>query len=217
MTVDVKICGIKTPEALEAALDAGAAYIGFVFFPKSPRHISLEEAANLVAQTKGRAKSVALLVNPSDDEINGIVETVDPDIIQLHGNESPSRVLQIKALANRPILKAIGIATAEDSKTAEQYDELADMILFDAKPTDTKQAELPGGNGIAFDWQLIADLGETRQFMLSGGLNPDNVQEAIERTGAKAVDVSSGVEISKGNKDPELIRRFIIAAHKERK
>lgn len=212
MSVDVKICGITSKEALDAALDGGAAYVGFVFYPPSPRNIDIEIAAELRSACRSRAKAVALFVDPTDDELRSVMDAVDPDTIQLHGNETPDRVDEIRRLFGKPIIKAVPIASNEDAAAAEAYRPYTDIILFDAKPPKVGENQLPGGNGVAFDWESIAQLGKTKEFMLSGGLNPDNVAAAIELTGASAVDVSSGVEIARGQKDPALIRRFLQAA-----
>lgn len=209
MTTKAKICGIKTEAALDAAIDGGADYIGLVFFPKSPRHLDLATAAALAAKARGRVKVVALLVDPDDAHAIDVAAKVDPDIIQLHGHETPERVRALSALTNRPFLKAVSVATAEDALSAANYDGIADMILFDAKPP--KGASLPGGNGLAFDWRALEPVKGRRDFMLSGGLTPDNVADAIRLTGAAAVDVSSGVETAPGQKSPELIRRFLRA------
>lgn len=209
MTTKAKICGIKTEAALDAAIDGGADYIGLVFFPKSPRHLDLATAAALAAKARGRVKVVALLVDPDDAHAIDVAAKVDPDIIQLHGHETPERVRALSSLTNRPFLKAVSVATAEDALSAANYDGIADMILFDAKPP--KGASLPGGNGLAFDWRALEPVKGRRDFMLSGGLTPDNVADAIRLTGAAAVDVSSGVETAPGQKSPELIRRFLRA------
>lgn len=212
MNTKVKICGLRTPEALEAALDAGADYFGLVFYGPSPRNVDHDAAHKLVVAGRSRAKSVALLVNPDDDEVRRILEEVDPDIIQLHGNESPERVAQIKRLANKPIMKAILVETADDVAAAHTYDDAADIILYDAKAPNDATDALPGGNGIPFNWQALKGVKGRESFMLSGGLNPDNVAAAIAATGAPVVDVSSGVERMPGEKDLDLIRKFISAA-----
>jgi phosphoribosylanthranilate isomerase len=208
----VKICGLKSSDALEAALNGGADYIGLVFFPRSPRHLDLETAARLARSARGRARIVALLVDPEDELVLDVLEQVSPDIVQLHGSETPERVAAIGRKAKLPILKAIKVETAADAVEALRYQGAADIILFDAKAP--KGAPVPGGNGIAFDWRALENvrgrLGE--RWMLSGGLTPENVAEAIRLTGAPAVDVSSGVETSPGEKSPDLIRRFLHAA-----
>lgn len=219
MTAIVKICGIKTEAALDAALDGGADYIGLVFYPRSPRHVEAETARLLAERVRGRgevpaladrhAEIVALAVDPSDAALDAIVEAACPDVIQLHGNETPERVREIAPRFEGRVLKAIKVETADDVDRARAYEGAA-RILFDAKPPP---GALPGGNGAAFDWRLLSGAHEfAPYFMLSGGLNPQNVAEAILVTGAAAVDVSSGVETRPGEKDPELIRRFIRAA-----
>ena len=194
MNAKVKICGLRTPEALEAALDAGADYFGLVFYGPSPRNVDHETAHELAEAGRGRARSVALLVNPDDDAVRRVVDEVDPDIIQLHGNESPERVAQIKQIAQKPVMKAITVGSADDVAQARVYDGAADIILYDAKAPDDLADALPGGNGVPFDWKALRDVKGRGSFMLSGGLNPDNVASAIAATGAAIVDVSSGVE-----------------------
>ena len=212
MTVDVKICGLKTEAALEAALAAGADYVGLVFHEQSPRNLDLATARRLAQKARGRAKVVALLVDPDDDRVGEIVAAVAPDLIQLHGHETPQRVGEIKRLAARPLMKAVKVASAADAQAALGYQGVADVILFDAKAPEDRAGVLPGGNGIAFDWQVLESVRGKLPFMLAGGLTPVNVGEAIRLTGAKAVDVSSGVESRPGEKDVELIRRFLRAA-----
>jgi phosphoribosylanthranilate isomerase len=210
MATKVKICGLKTEAALEAALAAGADYVGLVFFPESPRNVAPETAGVLAARARGRAGIVALMVDPDDALIERVVSAADPDIIQLHGNETPQRVGEIARRWGRPVMKAIKIATAEDASAASGYRGAADLILFDAPaPADSTR---PGGNGAPFDWRALAGVDGKLSYVLSGGLTPDNVAEAIRVTGAKIVDVSSGVESRPGEKDPELIRRFLRAA-----
>jgi phosphoribosylanthranilate isomerase len=206
----VKICGISTPDALDAALGAGADLIGFVRYPKSPRLVSLDQGGMLSARAKGRALRVALLVDPDDAELAATVMALDPDILQLHGSGTPERVAEIRARFGRPVMKAVGIADAGDLATVSAYGGV-ERILLDAKPPKTAGA-LPGGNGLAFDWSLLAGVDPGVSFMLSGGLDPDNVAQAIELTGARAVDVSSGVERRPGDKDPARIEAFVRAA-----
>ena len=210
MTTEVKICGLRSEPALDAALAGGADYVGFVFYPRSPRNIEPAAARALADKARGRAKIVALLVDPDDALLDDVIATVAPDIVQLHGAETPGRVGEIARRYGKPVMKAVAIATADDVTTALEYAGHADRILFDAKPLPGET--LPGGNGIAFDWQALAGLEGRVDFMLAGGLTPDNVGEAIRLTGARAVDVSSGVESRPGEKDPDLIRRFIQAA-----
>ncbi len=210
MTTQVKICGLKTPEMLDAALDAGADYVGLVFFAPSPRNVELASAQRLAERARTRARIVALMVDPSDELVQEVVAAVSPDLVQLHGNETPARVAAIRTAIGRPVIKAIKVETAADAEQALLYDGKADLILFDAKAP--KDAVLPGGNGVAFDWALLDAVKERVAFMLSGGLTPDNVQEAIRATTPLAVDVSSGVERRPGEKDAGLIRSFISAA-----
>ena len=207
----VKICGLSTPETLEAALDAGADLVGFVRFPKSPRHVSLDLGRDLSRQARGRALRVVLLVDADDAAIADAVEALDPDLLQLHGRESPERAAAIRSRFGRPVLKAIGIADASDLAALGPYAGGVDHLLLDAKPPRTSGA-LPGGNGLSFDWRLLNGLDPGLSFMLSGGLNPGNVAEAVRLTGPRAVDVSSGVESGPGVKDPGKIEAFVKAA-----
>jgi phosphoribosylanthranilate isomerase len=210
MHTKVKICGLKTEAALEAALDGGADYVGFVFFPPSPRNVGLATAKLLAGKARSRAKVVALMVDPPDDLIGEVATVVAPDILQLHGKETPERVTAIRARWGIPVMKAVPVDTADDARAALPYRPTADLILFDARaPVDSTR---PGGNGAPFDWRALIGVADDVAFVLSGGLTPDNVEEAIRITGAKIVDVSSGVEIRPGEKDPELIRRFLRAA-----
>jgi phosphoribosylanthranilate isomerase len=206
----VKICGLSTPETLDAALDAGADLVGFVSFPKSPRHVELDRGRTLALRAKGRAQRVALVVDPEDGALAALVAALDPDLIQLHGSETPERVAAIRARFGRPVMKAVGIAEAADLDAVAAH-RGCDRLLLDAKPPRSADA-LPGGNGLAFDWRLLAGLDPGLRFMLSGGLNPDNVAAAIRLTGAGAVDVSSGVESRPGAKDPAKIEAFVKAA-----
>lgn len=207
----IKICGLSTPETLAAALDAGADMVGFVRFAKSPRHVTLGLGHRLALQAKGRAQRVVLLVDPGDEEIAQAVEAINPDLIQLHGHESPARVAEIRSMVGRPVMKAFGIAEKGDLAALLPYASEIEHILLDAKPPRNAGA-LPGGNGISFDWTLLNGLDPALPIMLSGGLNPDNVAEAIRLTRPKAVDVSSGVESGPGQKDPARIEAFVKAA-----
>ena len=210
MPTKVKICGLKTEAALEAALAGGADYVGLVFFPPSPRNVTLAVAKALAAEARGRARIVALMVDPDDALIAQVVASVAPDLIQLHGHETQARVAEIRARWGISVMKAVPVETAEDAHAARQFSPVADLILFDARaPADSAR---PGGNGAPFDWRTLLGVTEGMPFVLSGGLTPDNVAEAIRLTGATTVDVSSGVESSPGEKDPELIRRFLRAA-----
>ena len=212
MTPVVKICGLSTPATLDAALDAGADMVGFVFFSKSPRHIDWATARALGRQAKGRAKIVALSVDADDDTLKRIADALAPDLLQLHGRETPARVKQIGELFARPTMKAIGVAARVDLAQAEAYANVADLLLIDAKPP--KDAVLPGGNGRPFDWSLTRDFHAAVPWLLSGGLEPDSVAAAIALSGARGVDVSSGVESAPGVKDPAKIRAFIAAARR---
>lgn len=208
MTLEIKICGLKTDEAVEAALSAGADLIGFVFFPKSPRNVSLDEAVRLAGPARGRAKIVALVVDADEEALAAIASRLAPDLLQLHGHESPERVAAIRAATGIAVMKALPIADRADLERVPAHAAVADRILFDAKPPKTPEA-LPGGNGLSFDWRLVADLDPGRPVMLSGGLTPETVAEAIATTGLSAIDVSSGVESAPGVKDPARIRAFI--------
>jgi phosphoribosylanthranilate isomerase len=210
--VKIKICGVRTKQIAEIAIAAGADYLGMVFYEPSPRHVSLEQAAELVAAIGERLPVVAVVVDPEDAFIDRVVELVGPDYLQLHGNESPERVAAIKVRSELPVIKAVPVASADDVERASTYAEIADMILFDAKSSVPGGA--PGGTGQSFDWKLLTDPNVTRPFGLSGGLNPDNVEAAIDETKPDLVDVSSGVETAPGEKDEDLIRDFIRAARR---
>lgn len=209
---DTKICGIKTSEALEAAISGGADFIGLVLHPKSPRNMPLQTAAALAGMARGRTAVVVLLVDPTDERLAEVVASVAPDFIQLHGTESPERVAAIRAAHRIPIIKAIGVREEADVTRAMAYlkpGRCADLLLFDAQPP--QNAERSGGHGIPFDWSILAAVPMDTPYLLAGGLNPQNVREAIRLTGAPAVDVSSGVETAPGEKSPELIGRFLQA------
>jgi phosphoribosylanthranilate isomerase len=212
MTTKVKICGLRTRPALDAALAGGADFLGFVFYAPSPRNIAPASARDLVQAARGRARTVALLVDPDDALLDLIVTDVDPDLIQLHGHESTERVSEIVSRFARPIIKAVAVQTAGEVDAALAYKNIAELILFDAKAPASLRGALPGGNGLAFDWHLLECVSGKLDFMLSGGLTPANVSEAIRLTHPFAVDVSSGVETAPGEKSPELIRRFLAAA-----
>ncbi len=208
----VKICGLSTPETIETGLQCGANWIGFVFFPKSPRHVDYGKAKELVGPVRGKASIVALTVNASDDELEAIDQSINPDIWQLHGAETPERIQQIKKRYGRPVMKALSIRDKEDLAPIPLYEAVCDILLFDAKPPRDMNTELPGGNGITFDWRLIQNLKLKKPFVLSGGLNPDNVAEAIRLTRPQGVDVSSGIESAPGIKDRQKIMDFVHAA-----
>ncbi|HZA01387.1 MAG TPA: phosphoribosylanthranilate isomerase [Hyphomicrobiaceae bacterium] len=211
MVTKVKICGLKTAEAVAAAVAGGADYVGFVFYEPSPRNIAPEVARALARQVRGRAQVVALFVDPDDSLLDKVVAEVNPDLIQLHGGETPERVAAIRQRCGRPVMKAVRVETRADAEVALQYLDAADLIVFDAKAPASFQELLPGGNGMAFDWRALLGIRDKVPFMLSGGLTPENVAEAIRLTTAEAVDVSSGVEVRPGEKDPERIRRFLAA------
>ena len=212
MAVKVKICGIKTPEALQAALAAGADFVGLNFYPPSPRSLPPDVAAELAELGRDHTAIVALVVDAEDAFIDEIVRKVDPDFLQLHGSETPERAAEIVQRWGKPVIKAIKVETAEDAAGALAYADIAALILFDAKAPKSLIGALPGGNGLAFDWHLLDDVKDRVPFMLSGGLTPENVGGAIAATGADIVDVSSGVETAPGIKSPDLIRQFIDAA-----
>lgn len=206
----VKICGLRSPEAVAAAVGAGAAYLGFVFFPKSPRHVTLAEAAALAVEVPPGVAKVALVVDADDAALDALTATVPVDMIQLHGREDPARVREVRARWGLPVMKAVGIAGAGDLAKIDLYAGVADQLLIDAKPPEG--ADLPGGNGLAFDWRLLAGRRWPVPWMLAGGLTPGNVAEAVRLTGARQVDVSSGVESAPGVKDAGLVRAFVAAA-----
>jgi phosphoribosylanthranilate isomerase len=210
MSLLVKICGLSTRETLDVALGAGADMVGFVFFPPSPRHLSLETARELGRQAKGRAAKVALTVDADDATLANIVETLQPDLLQLHGKETVARLRDIKQKFGLPVMKALPVETAADLAPLAGYAAVADRILFDARAP--KEATRPGGLGAVFDWHLLEKLDLQLPFMVSGGLHVGNVAEAVRATRTGGVDVSSGVERSPGVKDPEMIRAFIRAA-----
>ncbi|MDU8926014.1 phosphoribosylanthranilate isomerase [Alisedimentitalea sp. MJ-SS2] len=210
MNIKVKICGLSKPDDVAAVVNSGAAYCGFVFFPKSPRNVDIETARTLALDVPMGLAKVALVVNPDNALLDRICETVPIDMLQLHGSESPERVAEIKARYGLPVMKAVGVADPADLAALETYSAVADQLLVDAKPP--KEADLPGGNGLSFDWRLIAGRDWPVPWMLAGGLTPENVAEAIALTGARQVDVSSGVERAPGQKDAGLIQAFVTAA-----
>lgn len=210
MTVEIKICGLTTPDAIAAALDAGADMIGFVFFEKSPRFVAPEAAARLAEPARGRARIVALSVDDDDARLDRIVATLAPDLIQLHGRETPQRCAAVRARTGRPVMKALGVAERGDLAVVPAYAGACDRLLIDAKPP--KDARLPGGNGVAFDWRLVEGFSPGVPWLLSGGLTPENVAEAVRLTQARGVDVSSGVERAPGVKDAAKIAAFVRAA-----
>ncbi len=220
MTALAKICGIRTVDVLDASIAGGADFVGFVFYPRSPRNVSLAEAGDLAARARlqgdrrqgdRRVRTVALTVDADDALLADIVAAMEPDLVQLHGAETPERVADITSRFGVGTMKAISVETAADVGKADAYKSVCDRILFDAKAPKGMSGALPGGNGLSFDWRLMAGVAERMDFMLSGGLNPDNVAAAIRLTGAWAVDVSSGVEDSPGEKSTALIARFLQA------
>ena len=210
MGIEIKICGLKTASTLEAALEAGADLVGFVHFPKSPRHVALADLPALAAQVRRRALTVALTVDADDAALAAVIAALDPDILQLHGSESPERVAAIRAAFGRPVMKALPVARRADLAVVPAFAAVADRLLFDAKPAPDDL--LPGGNGRPFDWTLLAGLDASRPVMLSGGLDADNVAQALAVARVDGVDVSSGVEDAPGVKSPDKIRAFIAAA-----
>ncbi len=215
MPLLVKICGLSTEASIEAAITAGADLVAFNFHPRSPRYVTLERAAELAALARGRAEIVALVVNAGDDGLSAIRSTVEPDSWQFHGDETPERVRDARAVWGLPVMKAIGVSGASDLGALGSFAPVADRLLLDAKPP--KDAAYPGGHGQPFDWRVLSALPPHRPFMLSGGLTPENVGEAIRLVrgfglNLLGVDVSSGVESAPGIKDPTRIRAFVAAA-----
>ena len=207
--VAVKICGVTQPNDVHAVAQAGAVYCGFVFFPKSPRNVSFQQAAAMAVEAPIGLAKVALTVNADDAFLDALTAAVPLDMLQLHGNETPERVTQVKARYGLPVMKAVGVADATDLPALDVYMKVADQILVDAKPP--KDADLPGGNGLTFDWRLIAGRRWTVPWMLAGGLTAENVVEAITMTGARQIDLSSGVESAPGVKDAVMIDGFMAA------
>ncbi len=210
MAVQVKICGLNSMAAVDAALAAGADFAGLVFHSRSPRHLALDQGAALAARLRGRSQIVALLCDPDDAQLHSVLKAVIPDFIQLHGQEIPARIAQVRALSGKPVIKALSVADAADFAQLPAMEDVADMILFDAKAPAS--ATRPGGHGVSFDWQLLRTQTIRRPWFLAGGLNPENVSRAIQISSAGLVDVSSGVETSPGVKSPDLIHSFITAA-----
>ncbi|MFN3558336.1 MAG: phosphoribosylanthranilate isomerase [Brevundimonas sp.] len=204
-----KICGLTTPETLDAALTGGAAFVGAVVFPKSPRHIEPLHAATLFARARGKAQVVAVTVDADDALLTEIALILKPDLIQLHGSETPERAARVRTLTGAGIIRALSVRTAADIDAAAPWETVADHLMFDAKPPEG--SALPGGVGASFDWTLLADRSFSRPWFLAGGLNPDNVAGAVRISGAPLVDVSSGVESAPGVKDPARIAAFLHA------
>ena len=212
MSIAAKICGLSSEAALAASVEGGAAYLGFVFYPPSPRAVSPARAAALCAAVPSGVRRVGLFVDAEDDAIRAVLDLAPIDLLQFHGDESPDRVAEVKMRFRRPVMKVIAVAAPDDVLAAAPYEAVADMLLFDAKPPQRADA-LPGGNGLAFDWLLIAGRKWRLPWMLSGGLTAMLLPEAVRISGAGAVDVSSGVERRPGDKDPERIREFLRVAH----
>jgi phosphoribosylanthranilate isomerase len=210
--VEAKICGIGSEEAMAAALEGGAALVGLVFYPRSPRHVDLDRASVLARQAKGKATVTGLLVDADDATIKQILAHVPLDLLQLHGSENPRRVAEIRQRSSLPVMKVLKVAGEEDIAAADPYIEVVDRLLFDAKPPKDMKSALPGGNALSFDWQLLAGKRWPRPWMLSGGLHAGNLAEAVKTSGARAVDVSSGVERKPGVKDTSRIHAFLRAA-----
>ncbi len=220
MTLEIKLCGLSTAHTVQAAQRAGADFIGFVLYPKSPRAVTPEQARALIAagraDTPGKAQTVALVVDADDAELGTIMDKMAPDWIQAHGAETPERVAAVAALTARPVIKAIAVESPEDLARAKTYEHVAGRLLFDAKPPRASDSpagsSLPGGNGLCFDWRLLAGHSFTTPWLLAGGLAPDTVGEAVGLTGAPGVDVSSGIEIARGVKSVDKIRAFVAKA-----
>ncbi|WP_157014299.1 phosphoribosylanthranilate isomerase [Mesorhizobium xinjiangense] len=209
MSLEIKICGLKSPDAVAAALDGGASHVGFIFFQKSPRNVTPGEAGRLREAARGRGRAVAVTVNADDAFLDAVVDAMAPDILQLHGKESPERVGEVKARYGLPVMKAFAVSEPGDLAAIEPYLGAADRFLFDAKPP--KGSQLPGGNGVAFDWRMLAGLDPDVDYMLSGGLNAANIGDALRLAAPNGIDVSSGVESAPGVKDAALIEELFRA------
>lgn len=209
--LEIKVCGLSTNESIDAVIEGGATHLGFIFFEKSPRHISIEQARTLSNHAGNRILKVAVSVNADDEYMADMVEAMQPDILQLHGSESVDRIKQLQSKYSLPVMKAFAISEVSDFEKVMPYIGIADKFLFDAKPPEN--SELPGGNGVAFDWEIMDALPKNVPYMLSGGLDASNVCEAVERSGAKAVDISSGVEGAAGVKNIKLIEEFLATCH----
>jgi phosphoribosylanthranilate isomerase len=212
MNIKAKICGLNHPAAVAAAVAGGASHVGFVFYPPSPRSIDPLKAASLAAGVPAGIVKVGLFVDASDEDIDRTLSEAPLDMLQLHGDETPRRVKDVRRKFGKPVMKALRVASAADIAAADEYLPAVDWLLFDAKPPPEMKNALPGGNAISFDWSLIAGRGWSKPWMLSGGLNLGNLADAVRITGAKAVDVSSGVEDSPGRKNPEKIAAFLKLA-----
>ena len=214
MPIEVKLCGLNTPEAMDAAVSAGADMIGLNFYPPSPRAVTTEEGARLAQRAGARVRKAGLLVNPDDELLIRVTQSVPLDLLQLHGAIPPERVAEIRARFGLPVMLALPIAREEDFEAVAPFEPVADRFLFDAKPPKTMKDALPGGNAISFDWQLLAGRSFRRPWMLAGGLTTENVAQAVEISGAKAVDTASGVEEAPGKKSVEKIKAFVEAARR---
>lgn len=212
MAIEAKICGLRTPEAIETAIAGGAAFIGLVFYAKSPRYLTPEAAGALSRPVAGKVGRVGLIVDANDAEIAAILTACPLDMLQLHGKETPERVAEIRAKFSHPVMKVLSVATAEDIASARAYEDVADRLLFDAKPPKNMAAALPGGNAVSFDWNLLAGQAFRRPWMLAGGLTVTNLAEAVRTSGARAVDTSSGVEDQPGVKNLQKIKDFLKLA-----
>lgn len=224
-TPDVKICGLSTPETLQTAIESGARFVGFVFYPPSPRNISFDTAFELARQVPTGVRTTALFVDPDDILLERVLTGIQIDLVQLHGNETPERITEIKNRFHIPVMKAIRVATPDDLKDIEAYEKVADWLLFDTKVealpsnqpiSQSASQPLPGGTGQSFDWNLLKDKTFQKPWMLGGGLNADNIGEALSTLSPTAVDISSGVESAPGIKDPEKIKTFIAAVKSAR-
>ncbi len=211
--VQAKICGLNDPVSVKSAVESGADYIGMVFYEPSPRSVSPKEAAQLTKAVPPTVKIVGLFVNPDNALIRSVLDTVKLDMIQLHGSETPERVEEIKATFSTSVMKALKIAEKADFLSIKAYENVADMLLFDAKAPKNMENALPGGNGLVFDWRMLTDVSLSLPWMLAGGLDAENVREAVTISGAPCVDTSSGVEIKPGQKDPAAISRFVKTVH----
>jgi len=214
MALDIKICGLKTDEALAAALAGGASHVGFIFFAKSPRYVDPTEAGRLRQAARGKASAVAVTVDAGDAFLDEMVAKMSPDMLQLHGSETPERVVEVKARYGLPVMKALSLSEAADIERIKPFIGIADRFLFDAKPP--KGSELPGGNGVAFDWRILAGLDAGVDYMLSGGLNAANIGDALQLANPPGIDISSGVESAPGVKEPALIEQFFRAVRAAR-
>jgi phosphoribosylanthranilate isomerase len=214
MALDIKICGLKTDEAMAAALAGGASHVGFIFFAKSPRYVEPAQAGRLRQAAIGKAKAVAVTVDADDAFLDEIVDKMRPDMLQLHGAETPARVAEVKARYGLPVVKVFSVSEAADLDRIKPFIGIADRFMFDAKPP--KGSQLPGGNGVAFDWRILAGLDAGLDYMLSGGLNAANIGDALRSANPPAIDISSGVESAPGVKDPALIEQFFRAVRTAR-